>query len=162
MPVNSDVMQLVSILEEEGFGALAGELLTEINLGRELNVDHGDGATTMMTETSVDEDLGPDALLRREPIPDDEQLSEAVRFLRLRLVEPVRRLAEAERIAAELSREQGPGGTHPQTSRMGVKIAFVDSLGDAVADFVPTEHAGEHQSADELDEVLTRIVAQVV
>lgn len=160
MPVNTDVMQIVQILEEEGFGALAGELLMEINLGREPNVDDGDGAETMKSETSAEDDFDPHGRPSREPIPDDEQLSEAVRFLRLRLVEPVRHLAEAERIAEELVREQNPDGT-PQTPRTGTKILFVNPLGDTVAGFVRTESAGEVKSADEIDKILARIVEQV-
>lgn len=160
MPVNADVMQLVQILEEEGFGALAGELLMEISLGREPNVDDGEGFESMKSDASAEDDFDSHERPSREPIPDDEQLSEAVRFLRLRLVEPVRHLAEAERIAEELVREQNPDGT-PQTPRMGTKILFVDPLGDTVAGFVRTESAGELKSADEIDDVLVRIAARV-
>ena len=38
MAVGANVMQLVRLLDDEGFGALAGELLTEISLGREMDV----------------------------------------------------------------------------------------------------------------------------
>ena len=35
MAVSDDVTEIVRILNEEGFGVLAGEVLAEINLGRE-------------------------------------------------------------------------------------------------------------------------------
>jgi len=160
MPVNTDVMQIVRILEEEGFGALAGELLTEINLGRELDDD--DGAKIHKSGASADDDSEVEALPRREPIQEDEQLGDAVRFLRLRLVEPVRRLAEAERIAAELSREQDQSGKQPQAPRKAIKIAFVDPLGDVATGFARTEQAGEEESANQIDDVLTRIARPVI
>lgn len=36
MAISEEVRQIIFILEEEGFGALAGELLTEISLGHEV------------------------------------------------------------------------------------------------------------------------------
>jgi hypothetical protein len=164
MPVNGDVLQIVRILDEEGFGALAGELLMEISLGRELDVGRGD--VTMLDRPSFSEDdLDLDAWSRREPIPDDEQLGEAVNFLCLRLVEPMRRLAEVERIAADLlhdvSRERDPAGSDAKTPANAIRIAFVNSRGEPVTGYARSEEAGEESSAKELDEVLNRIKAQV-
>jgi hypothetical protein len=34
MAVSDDVIDIVRVLTEEGFGVLAGEVLSEINLGR--------------------------------------------------------------------------------------------------------------------------------
>ena len=87
MAVHSDVMELVALLDAEDFSALAGEILTEIALGRTLPSDDPEHD-------------------KRQPIPDDEQLRVAIDLLKLRLTEPARRLAEAEEIAGTLS-----GGT---------------------------------------------------
>lgn len=67
MPVSADVMQIVQILEEEVSGALAGELLMEINLGREPKVDDGDGVETMKSETSAEDDFDSHGRPSREP-----------------------------------------------------------------------------------------------
>lgn len=84
MAVHSDVMELVRLLDAEGFSVIAGEILTEIALGRENPSQEFEGA-------------------KREAIPEDEQLRAAIDLLKLRLTEPARRLAEAEEIAAALS-----------------------------------------------------------
>lgn len=164
MPVNVDVLQIVRILNEEGFGALAGELLMEISMGRELDLG-GSGDTVKENFRSSVDDFLLDPKPRREPIPDNEQLGEVVQFLRLRLVEPVRRLAEAERIASELLRggfsERELGGTAAKMLTTAISISFVDPWGESVTGFARSEAAGEEQRAKELDEVLGRIAVQV-
>jgi hypothetical protein len=134
MAVTEEVMEIVSILDAEGFGVLAGELLAELSAGREISTEgmlKGDGADEI--------DLPPRA------IPDDEQLGEALTILRLRLVEPARHLAEAEDIAARL------------TDHKDLAIRFVDAAGredPAIANRAP---AGERKQADALAEILVRI-----
>ena len=81
-------MQLVRILDDEGFGVLAGELLAEVNTSRATDADPTTGEVDdIFTEF--------DAASASRAI----QLEDAIRFLRLRLIEPARHLAEAERIA---------------------------------------------------------------
>ena len=51
MATSEDLLEIVAILAAEGFGALAGELLVEVNLGRELtnddkDADHADDPLT--------------------------------------------------------------------------------------------------------------------
>ncbi|MBO1904021.1 hypothetical protein KHP60_04635 [Microvirga sp. 3-52] len=98
MAVTEEIYELVRLLDEEGFGQLAGELLSDLNVGR-LETEHEDGRS----DPEIDSDEDDDRPSPSVPFEPDEQLPEAVRFLHLRLVEPARRLVEAERIAAELS-----------------------------------------------------------
>jgi hypothetical protein len=60
MAVSDDVTEIVRILNEEGFGVLAGEVLAEINLGREIvrgwHVEDED-ATVSRSHTSEEEQL---------------------------------------------------------------------------------------------------------
>jgi len=153
--VSEDVMELVELLNEEGFGLLAGELLTEISLGREL--DEGDDVDD--AEHFGDEELvgfADERGLAREPIPENEQLRVALMFLRLRLVEPVRRMAEAEAIAGRLAEDQVTGRTPRQTAP-AARILF-EPVGDSRGErFERTEPAGETTTADELDQVLTQL-----
>jgi hypothetical protein len=86
-------------------------------------------------------------------------------FLRLRLVEPMKRLADAEQLAGELvtnadgvspaAAPHEPQKTAPDEKK-SVRIAFVsDPLDEAVpADSRP---AGSSNAAEELAEVLQRI-----
>jgi hypothetical protein len=133
MAVSEDVFQILRILDEEGYGVLAGELLAEINLGREV----------------IGED--DDAAVSRSPTSEAEQLQEVTHILRLRLVEPARKLADAEMIAGRLSH------------RGAVRIRFIDSgdqpgeggaglpLGDGPS--------GDHLAADDLDALMDRIMS---
>ncbi len=129
--MNEGVMDLVALLDKEGFSALAGEILMEIALGRESTLADGDGAS------------------ERVPIPDDEQLQEAVNLLKLRLTEPARRLAEAEKIASELN-----GGKI-------VPIVFIDTNGEPVTKGAPVsegEQARRVEAIDNLEEGLARLL----
>ncbi|WP_153467896.1 hypothetical protein [Komagataeibacter medellinensis] len=85
MDINENVMEIIEILNQSGFGSLAGELMTEISLGREI----------VSREPDSDDD--------RVTIPEAEQLEEAIRILRLRLMEPARALASAEQIAGNFT-----------------------------------------------------------
>lgn len=165
MPVNPDVMKVVRILDEEGFGALAGELLMEISLGRELDLDKRFGMQAVDFDTAANDGALLEARPKREPIPDDQQLGEAMEFLRLRLVEPVRRLAEAERIAQQLltgTLETPDQEISTRTSEIATKITFIETESSVVSGFVRTEQAGQEESADWLDSILTRIAEQAI
>ena len=75
MPVSPDLIELVRLLDKEGFGTLAGELLTEIALGREVAWD--DEAEAQDPGEISDAKLsGPERLADmpppREPIPEGE------------------------------------------------------------------------------------------
>jgi hypothetical protein len=141
MAVNAEVMELVRLLDEEGFGWLAGELLSEISLGRETAQD---AAQKILVADGEDEDEAE--LVERVEIPDAEQLGEAVHFLRLRLVEPARALAEAERIAGALS------------DREAIRVAFVDGNGAPDDRFGSDSRPGDASIADKLDAMLAGIL----
>ncbi len=165
MATNPDIMLLVRLLDEEGFSALAGELLTEISLGRELDLDDVEGTDVEKPAASTD-GIAVEANLRREAFEVDEQLGVAVSFLRLRLVQPVRYLAEAERIAAEL-RTDTPRGTAPvvrqvSPSEAAIRITFVDPDSSTSSGLMRIEEAGGNESADRLDAVLTLIAEQAI
>ncbi len=94
-----------------------------------------------------------------------QQLGEAMEFLRLRLVEPVRRLAEAERIAQQLltgTLETPDQEISTRTSEIATKITFIETESSVVSGFVRTEQAGQEESADRLDSILTRIAEQAI
>ncbi len=137
MAVSDDVIEIVRILSEEGFGVLAGEVLAEINLGREV-VRDGFGE---------DED----AALSRLPTSEEEQLQQVTNILRLRLVEPARKLADAEMIAGRLSH------------REAIRIRFVDPEdrpSEGGARMPPGDAPpGDRLAADNLDALLDRIVS---
>ncbi|WP_156465712.1 hypothetical protein [Methylobacterium sp. Leaf106] len=140
---------MVTILNNEGFEVLAGELLSEIGLGREVREPGDFGAPPDDTHA---QDPLVDLPTRREAIPGDEQLGHAVRLIRLRLVEPVRRLAEAERIAGRIQ-----DSMEPSDKGSSVRVAFIP-----VADGDPEESirkvpAGDQEDADELARILAAI-----
>jgi hypothetical protein len=140
MAINADVMEIIRILDEEEFGWLAGELLTEISLGRASDEQQ---ARKILSETEDEEEPDPGV---REPVPDDEQLGEAVAMMRLRLVAPARALADAERIAGSFD------------DRQAVRIRFADA-DDAYGEGAEIEAAaGDATVADKLDDVLGRIL----
>lgn len=136
MATRDDVRQIIAILDEEGFGALAGELLTEVSLGRELY--------------SV-----PETESVRVPISNDEQVDELMHLLRLRLVEPVRALAKAERLAGAL-RADGVD----QTGSSPVPIAFIDSNNQPDPSSV-TDQIGDAADAEKLDDLLRRLPGMI-
>lgn len=138
MAISEEVRQLIFILEEEGFGALAGELLTEISLGREVEKEiapdeqakRGDEIETVIT---------------RIPIEEPEQLREAMSFLRARLVLPIRAFAEAEQIASEFAHQ----GT--------VRIRFIDPNERVETTPLSTRDVGDVSVVDKLDALLERL-----
>jgi hypothetical protein len=135
------VRQIIRILEEEDFGALAGELLTEISLGRPVEKRLEQGSH----ESDADGADNDETVLVRVPFADEEQLPESVQFLRLRLVEPIRAFAEAERIAGSLAGAQG------------VRIRFVDPEDRQETEPLSRRDLGDSSLADELDALLMRL-----
>lgn len=128
MALTSDIRDLVRILDEEGFGAMAGELMTELSLGRPVEKEQ--------------EDDEPPA---RQPIADEEQIAFAIDFLRQRLVMPIAAFAEAETIAAEMSNGEP------------VKIEFVDPLEGTIAEPISRGEAGDASMAGRIDNFLGRL-----
>jgi hypothetical protein len=134
MSAIEEIMQLVRILDDEGFGVLAGELLAEVNTSRATDADPTTGEVDdIFTEF--------DAASASRAI----QLEDAIRFLRLRLIEPARHLAEAERIAGVM--QQGEP----------IKILFVDEEGDERIGTPQHETPGRQEIADKLDALFERI-----
>jgi hypothetical protein len=142
MAISEEVRQIILILEEEGFGALAGELLTEISLGHEVEkaIPQDDEAGRSDTET----------VIIRVPIDESDQLREAMNFIRMRLVLPVRAFAEAERIAGGLS------------DKGGVRIRFVDPEGGIEAEPMSRRDIGDASIADQFDDFLERLPLMIV
>jgi hypothetical protein len=134
MTSSLDLRQLISILDEEGYGVIAGELLAEISLGQELEKKEVPGG-----EDDADSDI------RRVPMDEEDQLAEAMRFLRLRLVEPVKAFAEAERIAGEIA------------DAPGVRIRFIDPDERYEIEPLSSRDVGDAALAEELDELLERL-----
>jgi len=163
---SEDLLEIVNILNAEGFGALAGELLIEVNVGRELSDDVGADDVTEVALTGkivrLDDDRnveqrffdtteGLDASeVRREPIPASEQMRFAAEFLRMKLVDPVRAWAEAEKMAGdltiELTRFQQAGSVRGFRSPRPVRIEFAERPEEGVPrlsrDAVPGSIAG--------------------
>lgn len=143
MAISEEVRQIIFILEQEGFGALAGELLTEISLGREVENE-------IPSDEQVDRSADIETVITRVPIKEDEQLREAMNFIRTRLVLPVRAFAEAERIASALS-DNG-----------GVRIRFVDPGEGAEAEPLSRRDIGDASVADRLDTLLERLPSMIL
>jgi hypothetical protein len=142
MAISEEVRQIIFILEEEGFGALAGELMTEISLGREVEKEipsdeHADGSVDVET------------VVIRVPIGEGDQLREAMNFIRMRLVRPVRAFAEAERIASELSDQHS------------VRIRFIDPEDRVEAEPISRRDVGDASIADQLDALLERLPSMI-
>jgi len=107
----SAVMHFYSGQPMHFYSGVDSELLTEIDLGLE---------SVPAARQLTDIDDGPET--QRFPIPEREQVAVAMHILRLRLVEPARALAEAERIAGGLV--QGDGRP--------MHIQFVDPDGQTI------------------------------
>jgi hypothetical protein len=142
MAITEEIRQIIFILEDEGFGALAGELLTEISLGREVE-----------KEVYIDDQPGRasafEAVVARIPIEPHDQLRVATDILRARLVLPVRAFVEAEKIASDL----GAFGN--------VRISFIDPEQRTATAPISTRDVGDLTAVDELDGLLTRLPEMV-
>lgn len=143
MAISKDVRQIIFILEEEGFGALAGELLTEISLGREVEKE-------AYVEDRSDKAGVVETVVLRVPIEEPDQLQVAMDILRSRLVLPVRAFVEAEKIASELV---GDGQ---------VRIGFIDPEQRTATPPISTRDVGDTSVADELDALLTRLPTMII
>lgn len=157
MDVSSDVMDVIRILNDEGFGALAGELLEEISLGREIEPEDAVGEESV--DAMGDEDVRGDQPTQRVPIPKDEQLRVAMHILQLRLVEPVRRLAEAERLAGQIAGSEKPGPK--DRAAKPLRVEFAPPTDDkAQVRLVRQAAPGSQDEADELGRLLNQIAAR--
>ena len=138
MAISEELRTIINILIEEGFATLAGELLTEISLGREVEVTADAGPRIQ----------GPadgETFVVREPIPEDQQLVEAMYIVRLRLVEPVRALVEAERIVSELA------------DAPGTRIRFINPEERTEIEPLSRTDIVGSDLADKLDKLLERL-----
>src|SRR3546814_13051868 len=111
------VRQTILILEEEGFGALAGELLTEISLGREVEKE-------AYLEDRSDKAGADETVVLRVPIEEPDQLQVAMDILRTRLVLPVRAFVEAAKLAGK---RVGGGRSRQAERRDGVGVCSIGS-----------------------------------
>ena len=150
MAISGEVWQLISILTDEGFGALAGELLSEMSLGREV-----EGQIRVEEHTGQASEL--ETVVRRAAIDESDQFDEALNFLRIRLVMPVRAFLEAERIASEIAqvgrtrirfiepnvRIEGEPLSHRDTSDASVVDQLDRLLGRLPSMRVPPSAGGE-------------------
>jgi hypothetical protein len=143
MAISEEVRQIISILVEEGFESLAGELLTEISLGREV-----EKLPRPDEETGYSDNI--DAVVVRVPIEEGGQFHVAMNFIRMRLVRPVKAFAEAERIASGLS---GHGS---------VRIRFVDPEERTVVKPISEGDMGDASIADQLNDLLDRLPSMIV
>ena len=90
MRVSDDVMELVELLNKEGFGVLAGDLLAEISLGREPDERADDELDAAVEGEPLQRTFdAEDTSAMRSAIPDAEQLRATLTFLEMRLVQPV-------------------------------------------------------------------------
>jgi hypothetical protein len=143
MAISEEVRQIIFILEGEGFGALAGELLTEISLGREVEKE-------IPSDDQASRSVDIETVVVRVPIEEGDQFREAMNFIRMRLVLPVRAFAEAERIAGGLS-DIG-----------GVRIRFIDPDERIEAEPISRRDVGDASIADQLDAFLERLPSMIV
>lgn len=142
MATNPDVLELVAILDAEGFGDVAGLLLAEVALGREFEVSRAAPGSVALDELGSEV---ADTDIRREPIAEADQFAFAMAFLRERLVIPIRQLAEAERIAGEIA------GTKPPP----IRFVRYGPAQDETAAF--TGMSGDDSLANELENLLQRL-----
>lgn len=153
--VSEDVMELVQLLSEEGFAILAGELLTEIGLGSEPDeFDPNEDNPVWLDQASdrAESDIG------RVPLSPDAQLDFALGFLELRLVTPVRALAEAEAIAGELAVPEGEAGTGKDAEGIGRPITLEFRSPDQFSTaFSREDEPGSTFWADKLSTTLTNL-----
>lgn len=154
--VSEDVMELVQLLSEEGYAILAGELLTEIGLGRE--PDDFDG--------EPDSDLGfgqspglAESEVNRLPLTPNEQKDFALTFLEVRLVSPIRALAEAEQIAGRLAVPESKPPPSDKAEELGrpVRISFRSPPGRSDVEIERSDMPGSIGWADELSKAIANL-----
>lgn len=154
--VSEDVMELVQLLNEEGYASLAGELLTEIGLGREPDdfnhepdIDLGFGQSAGLAESEVN----------RVPLTPSEQKDFALTFLELRLVSPIRALAEAEQIAGKLAVPEGKAPPTDKAEEFGrpVRLSFRSPPGRSDVEIKRSDVPGSIAWADELSKAISSL-----
>ncbi len=126
-------MELIQLLQEEDFGFLAGELLIELTTRYLVSPE-------IETE-SQDQSQVPEGVAFKS----DSDLDFAIRFLKLRLIEPARRLSEAERLAGSL--QDGPP----------LEIRFADPEREPQPTVFERAAPGIQEIPDQLDEALERL-----
>lgn len=172
MAASNDLLEIVQLLNDEGFGYLAGELLLEVNLGREISIP--ENRSQKRKEPVIDQELvaldedrivsqrffdltegRPDEEILRVPMDDTEQLKFAVDFIRMRLIEPTRAWAEAEVLAGDIL-SGTPSGRESKKAE-ALKIEFIRSAG--LPEY-PTREAnpGSRDAADKLATSLLRLL----
>ena len=144
MAISEDLMKIIRILNEEGFGVLAGDLMVEISQGRDQRE---------LDEGALDTERADyDAL---EPIAPEHQLPAAIQILHRRLVAPAKALAEAECLLGEL------GEGEPVRIRFINPDEGTDRLATARDDNpnfpLGRGDIGRSDAASELEELLARI-----
>mgnify|MGYP003576293965 CR=1 FL=1 len=148
-----DAREIIAILQETGFEAVAGELLQALAIRRERS-----DRDLAVDATDLDEEEEPKLILsevfRRPAIsprparPADRRQTElefALDFITTRLVQPAQALAEAERIVGELA--EGPPAP----------IEFIASADDS--DRLPRgeAQAGQAEAAARLADAVERV-----
>lgn len=160
MAVNADVFELVSILDRAGFTVLAGEILIEIGLGEEQDDDEGlddypaKGSPAEPGKVSY---LG-ERPVTRVPIPAGQQLKVALEIVRLRLVEPMKRYAEAEIIAGEIRSPDEQKDASSKRDIQPIRIIFAPEGPEETGSFAREEGPGEAAEAEALNDVLDRLL----
>lgn len=139
MATHPDVLQLANVLDAAGFSAVAGELLMEIALGREVEM-RDDEAVRQGGEP-------PELQLRRTPYTEDEQFAAAIAFLHDRLILPALAIGEAERLAGQLGDRDGKA----------VPIRLADAKGDAEDHYALGRGPGDDSLALKLSAVLASL-----
>jgi hypothetical protein len=121
MEISQDARTIIDALMDEGYAWLAGEPLELFTVGWALDLSAGDAEeisqyasrgpilsklplTTKPAPTYYDAEAIIDPQF--VPIEPEQQTEYAIGYLRTRLVEPFRRLADAERIANRIVRQQ--------------------------------------------------------
>ena len=160
LQVSNEVMELVQLLNEEGYTILAGELLTEIGLGHE--PDYFDD------ELGLDLRFGqspgrPESEVNRVPLSSSEQMDFALKFLELRLVSPIRALAEAEEIAGKLAVPEGKAAPADKAEEFGrpIRLSFRSPPGRSNIEIKRSDVPGSTAWAEELSKALSNLREEI-
>lgn len=168
MPLSPDVTVLVEELIRANFAWLAAEIIEAVELPQPIHVTSGDVSDhPQLLDYQVGLEAQWDSLLqsgkreffsdleRTPELTDAEQLALATEIARLRLVEPVRRLAEAERIAGQMA-VAGTVRGEEQTEIFDIRskaVAFGFSGPDGTIPFDPDGLQVVNKLAKLLDEI---------
>lgn len=152
--VSDDVMELVQLLNEEGYAILAGELMLEMGLGHEPDLLDADPDVNLQFGQSVDR---PESEINRVPLLLDEQMNFALSFIELRLVSPMRALAEAEVLAGKLSfpEDKSPLADKMEESGRPIRLSFRSPSGEPDIEIKRADVPGGTTSIEELSGALS-------